>query len=192
MGAGHGLRLGIVCIFRLASGRALRQLTDVLAIEKTLRWFRLWVGFVGLTGERDQAGDLVLTPLRVSRSASVSLGPTLVATAIDLHDDDTRRVGNLYLEFAESMSFGLIVAFGDQLSADCLSQSPDVPTTDRETRQESERLGGQLERWEHCAGVNDLGQYRRTVAVGIKFEIGPLGEKSPFDTRGSEQPVPAT
>jgi hypothetical protein len=65
-----------------------------------------------------------------------------------------------------------------------------VTAADRNVRQEPKRSGRQLERREHRPGVDDLGEYRRTIPVGIKFEVGSLGGKSPGDRRGSERPVP--
>ncbi len=55
------------------------QASDTLTVEEALGRFGLWVSGVGFAFERDQAGDLVLTPLWVSRSAPVSLGAALVA-----------------------------------------------------------------------------------------------------------------
>jgi hypothetical protein len=72
----------------------------------------------------------------------VSLGAALVPAAIDLDGHHVRHVRNVCLQFAKSMSFGLLVACGNQLGADDLGQSADVPATDREFGQKSERLGG--------------------------------------------------
>jgi hypothetical protein len=64
-----------------------------------------------------------------------------------------------------------------------------VPPADRNVRQKPERLGGQLERREHGPGVDDLGEYRGAVPVGVKFELRSLGGKNPGDRRGSGRPV---
>jgi len=90
----------------------------------------------------------------------------------------------LCLEFAEPVGFSVLVALAHQLGTDRFGESPDVPATDRNVGQEAERSGGQLERRKHGAGVDDLGQHRRAVPVGIKFEMGSLGGKNPGDRRG--------
>jgi hypothetical protein len=119
----------------------------------------------------------------------VPLDATLVATAIDLDGHHVRRVGNPGVEFAESVGFGLLVACGDQLGTDGLGQSPDVPTADRHIGQEPEGSCGQLERRKYGPGVDDPGEYGRAVPVGVKFEVGSLGGKSPGDRRGSGRRV---
>lgn len=161
----------------------------MLAVEEALGRFGLWVRVASLACQRNQARDLVLTPLRVSRTTSLSFRSPLVATTIDFDSNRTRRVGNLHLELACAVSFGLFISLGDQLGPDGFGQSPDVPTADREVGQESEGLGSQLERRERSSRVNDLGEYRRAVAMRIKLEGGPLGGKNPFDKRGSERQV---
>jgi hypothetical protein len=166
-----------------------RHVPDVLAVQEALGRFRLRVGVVRRAGERDQARDLVLAPLRGSRATSLPFGTTLVATAIDLDGHHARRVGNLGVEFAEPVRFGARVSLGNQLRPDGFGQSSDVTPANRNVRQEPERSGGQLERREHRPGVNDLGEHRRAVPVRVKFEVGSLGGKSPGDRRGSGRPV---
>ena len=147
---------------------------------RTRRWMPKVGRLVSVTRR-----DLVLAPMRGSCPTTLPLGAALVTTAIDLDGHHTRYVRNLGLEFTEPMSFGTCVACGNQFGTDGLRQSPDVAPADRDVGQKSERLGSQLERWEHGPGVDDLGEHRGAVPVGLKFEVGPLGGKSPGDTRGS-------
>ncbi len=88
------------------------------------------------------------------------------------------------------MGFRLLVSLDDQLGPDGFGQPPDVATADRDVGQEPEGLGGRLEGRERGPGVNDLGEYGRTVAVGVKSQVGPLGGKSPADRRCSVRRVP--
>lgn len=150
----------------------------------------MWVDLVGAARQSHQAGDLVLTPVWVACSAPKPFRSPLIPTTIDLNRNDRGRVGNTSGELPRAMGFSLPVSFGNQFRPDGLGQPSDVATTDRDVGQEPEGFGGQLEGWERCPGVNDLGKYGGTVAVRIKSQVKPLGEKSPVDRRCNVRRVP--
>ncbi|AMV29936.1 hypothetical protein VT84_36420 [Gemmata sp. SH-PL17] len=107
------------------------------------------------------------------------LGTPLVTTAIDLGAQHLRRVRNLRFELPGTVGLGVPVSRGDRHGPDRLAQAPDVPAADREARQEPKRFGGQHERGTCGPGVDDLGEHRRAVPVGGKFEVRALEGKVP-------------
>lgn len=157
----------------------------MLAIQEAGRRFGLRVGRVGVALKRHQTGDLVLAPVRVAGSAPEPFRSLLVPTAVHFHRHDRRRVGNARGEFPRAVLLGLLVPLGDHLGSDEFGQSSDVPAADRYVGQKSEGLGRQVERREDGPGVDDLGEDRRAIPVGIEPEVGPLGGKNPGGRRDS-------